>query len=147
MAQDYSDIQNAFLDGIEEVFTTMFTDRILMYRLNAETTEVNVYGESTDKQYREPINVVGKITSSMVDKDIPIGEFVSKYMIRIPTKQFITNKIPHTSREDLKELEGAKFSYNGEVYLVDKVTPTTLVADVFQFFDFLCTREKRSSVR
>ena len=47
---------------------------------------------------------------------------------------------------DLELLKKAKFTYKGFDYLVKKVTPKTLVADMWQVYDFECYVESNSSL-
>ena len=54
-------IQKSFLDGMQEVFKTMFTDQIVLKYMDTEMTYKNVYEESTAKVYGDPITLVGKV--------------------------------------------------------------------------------------
>lgn len=139
-------IQKAFLDGIELVFSIMFTEHCKMYFLDTGNTETNVYGETTNKQYGEPVELVAKVIYNHPKGEDPEEEVIRKATIKIPTKQFITNGIPFLSEEDWEKFRKAKFSYEGTTYLVDAVKPMTLVADIWQFFEFYCTEDKKSSI-
>ena len=141
-------IQNAFLDGIEEIFSIMFTDRIELSHLDAKSTEVNIYDEVIeDKVYHDPILLVGRIQTTFTQGELPIEGVQIDAVITIPTKQFITKGILHETEEDLEALKKAKFSYDGFEYLVDKVVPKTLVADKWQMYDFMCHKDKKSSLQ
>lgn len=141
------EIQNAFLDGIEELFSIMFTDRLQLSLLNEESTQVNVYDEEvTEKVYHEPIQLIGRIKTTFIQGEDPVEGVQIDAVVTIPTKQLITKKIPHQTDEDLETLKKAKFSYDGFEYLVEKVTPKTLVADKWQMYDFSCRVDKKSSL-
>ena len=140
------DIQNAFLDGIEEIFSIMFTDRLMIMLLDEESTIPNIYGETTDKVYLDPIPLIGRITTTFKQGDIPVEGVNIDAVITIPTKQLITNQIPHMTDEDLEILKRGKFSYDGFEYLVDKVVPKTLVADKWQMYEFWCHVDNKSSL-
>ena len=144
--QDYSEIQNAFLDGLEEAYTIMFTDKINLSLLDEESTRTNVYDETTEKVYKPPIPVVGRITTTSTQGEDPIEGVRLDAVITIPTKQLITKQIPHQTDKDLEILKKAKFSYGGFEYLVEKVTPRTLVADMWHMYDFNCRVDKKSSL-
>ena len=144
--QDYSEIQNAFLDGLEEIFRTMFTDKINLSLLDEESTKTNVYDETPKKVYKAPIPLVGRITTTSTQGEDPIEGVQLDASITIPTKQLITNFIPHQTDKDLETLKKAKFSYGGFEYLVEKVTPKTLVADKWQMYDFKCRVDKNTSL-
>ena len=141
------EIQNAFLDGLEEVFSIMFTDRLQLRLLDEESTEVNIYGEdTTSKVYLEPIQLIGRIRTTFTQGENPVEGVQIDAVVTIPTKQLITKDIPHQTDSDLEILKKAKFSYDGFDYLVEKVTPKTLVADKWQMYDFACRVDKKTSL-
>ena len=141
------EIQNAFLDGLEEVFSIMFTDRLQLRLLDEESTEVNIYGEdTTSKVYLEPIQLTGRIRTTFTQGENPVEGVQIDAVVTIPTKQLITKDIPHQTDSDLEILKKAKFSYDGFDYLVEKVTPKTLVADKWQMYDFACRVDKKTSL-
>ena len=145
--QDYSEIQNAFLDGLEEIFTIMLTDKINLSLLDDESTIVNVYDEASEKVYKPHIQLVGRITTNFTQGENPIEGVQIDAVITIPTKQLISNQIPHKSESDLETLKKGKMSYGDFEYLIEKVKPKTLVADMWQMYDFYCRVEKNSSLR
>lgn len=140
------EIQNAFLDGIEEIFSIMFTDRLFLSLLNEEETKVNVYGETTNKVYHESIQLVGRIKTTFIQGEDPVESVQTDAVVTIPTKQLITLNIPHQTDADLEVLKKGKFTYDGFEYLIDKVTPKTLVADKWQMYDFECHIDKKTSL-
>lgn len=139
-------IQNAFLDGIEEIFSTMFTDRLQLRLLDEEATQTNIYKETTDKVYLDPIQLIGRIQTTFTQGENPVESVQIDAIITIPTKQLITNQIPHETDSDLETLKKAKFAYDGFEYLVEKVVPKTLIADKWQMYSFECRVEKKSSL-
>lgn len=140
-------IQNAFLDGIEEVFSIMFTDRLQLSLLNEDETKVNIYDETSKKVYQDPpIQLIGRIQTTFTQGEDPVEGVQIDAVITIPTKQLITKQIPHQTDKDLETLKKAKFSYDGFEYLVEKVVPKTLVADKWQMYDFNCRIEKKTSL-
>ena len=139
-------IQNAFLDGLEEVYSIMFTDRLELRLLDEESTKPNVYEETPNKVYKPPIRLIGRVNTTFEHGDNPIESVQIDAVISIPTKQLITNNIPRLSEKDLETLRKAKFSYDGVEYLVEIVKPKTLVADMWQVYDFMCRVDKKSSL-
>ena len=139
-------IQNAFLDGLEEVYSIMFTNRLELRLLDEDETEVNIYGESPEKVYQNPIQLVGRIQTTFEQGDDPVEGVKIDAVITIPTKQLISNQIPHQTEENLETLRKAKFSYDGFEYLVEKVVPKTLVADKWQLYEFSCRVDKKTSL-
>ena len=124
----------------------MFTDRLYLSLMDEEKTKVNIYDESPQKVYTDPIQLVGRIKTTFAQGENPVEGVQCDAVITIPTKQLITKGIPHQTESDLETLKKAKFEYDGGEYLVEKVTPKTLVADKWQMYDFNCRVEKKSSL-
>jgi hypothetical protein len=139
----YDNIQDAFLEGINEVFSIMFTENCEMYVLS-DDYETNIYGETKKKKYEGPIPVVAKIVLSAIDDEASstFKDIVRTATITLPTKQLIDNGIGYETREELKKLEQMKFVYRGLEFLVTKVNPKTLVADIWQMYEFRCIQNK-----
>ena len=140
------EIQNAFLDGIEELFSIMFTDRLHLSLLDEDNTKVNIYEETSKKVYKDPIQLIGRIKTTFIQGEDPVESVQTRAVVTIPTKQLITKNIPHQAEVDLEILKKGKFSYDGFEYLIDKVTPKTLVADKWQMYDFECHMDKKTSL-
>lgn len=142
-----NDIQQAFQDGIEEVFSTLLCNHVFMAFLDNENTETNIYDETPVKVYKEPYELIAKVTYSHPKGVSPEETVIRKCSVKVPTKQFTTLGIPFLSETDWEEMRKAKLTYEGVDYLVDTVTPSTLVADLWQFFEFECTEDKKRSIR
>lgn len=140
-------IQKAFLDGIELVFSLMFTTHCKMYFLNEESVEKDIYDEVENKSYGEPVDLVAKVIYDHPKGEEPEETVIRKATIKIPTKQFIDKKISCLYEADWEKFRKAKFEYEGTTYLVDAVKPMTLVADIWQFFEFYCTEDKKKSIK
>lgn len=142
-----NDIQEAFLEGIEEVYSIMFTQHCFIHFLDEEQTQTNdLYGETKEKVYKEPIEIVAKIEQFPNKGESEEETILRKATITVPTKQFLDKEIPCLFESDWEELRKVKFSYEGTEYLVNVVKPKTLVADIWQFFEFKCTEGKQRSI-
>lgn len=136
-------IQNAFLDGINEVFQIMFTDECKMYLMDTDSTVTNIYKESKKKTYKEPVDIVAKIVvGSKHDEDPFMGNAITA-TITVPTKQLLQNGISFQTEEDLDNLCKSKFHFDGVTYLTDVVSPRTLVAGIYQMYEFKCSVDKK----
>lgn len=124
----------------------MFTDRLHLSLLDEDGTIVNIYDESSDKMYLDPIQLIGRIQTTFTQGENPVESVQCEAVITIPTKQFITKGIPHQTDSDLETLKRGKFEYDGVEYLIDKITPKTLVADKWQMYEFKCRVEKKTSL-
>ena len=142
-----NDIQVAFLDGIEEVFSSLLCNHLFLYLLDEDNTEVNsIYGETVNKRYLEPYELVAKVTYDHSKGSEPEETVIRKAQFKVPTKQFITLGIPFLSENDWEHMRKAKLVYEGTEYLIDTVKPTTLVADIWQFLEFTATEAKKNSI-
>lgn len=143
-----NDIQSAFLDGIEEVFSTLLCNHLLLYFLDEESTTVDsLYGETTYKKYLEPYELIAKVEYVHPKGESPEETVIRTAKFRVPTKQFVTLGIPFLAEEDWERMRKAKLVYEGTEYLVDTVEPMTLVADIWQFFTFTATEAKKDSIK
>ena len=140
------EIQNAFLDGIEEIYSIMFTDRLFLSLMDEENTVTNVYDETPEKIYHEPIQLIGRIRTSVEQGENPVESLQVDAVITLPTKQLISNEIAHETWEDLETLRKGKFKYEDIEYLVNEVRPNTLVADKWQMYNFYCSKDKLPSL-
>lgn len=147
MAANYTAIQTAFLDGLNEIYSTMFTDQIGLMLLDETATQVNIYNESPQKKYKPTVLLCGNVRTTFEQGEEPIEGVQVDAVIDIPTKQLITSKIPHLSEAEQETLKKAKFTYRGIEYLVDKVKPKTLVADMWQVYSFNCHIDKKTSLK
>lgn len=142
-----NDIQVAFLDGIEEVYSTLLCNHVLLYFLDEESTEVNsIYEETTKKKYLKPYELIAKVTYDHPKGSDPVETVIRTAQFRIPTKQFLTLGIPFLQEADWERMRKAKLVYEGTEYLIDTVKPSTLVADIWQFFEFTATEAKKDSI-
>lgn len=143
-----NDIQTAFLDGIEEVYSTLLCNHLFLYFLDEESTVVDsLYEETTKKRYLEPYELIAKVTYSHTKGVDPEETVIRTATFRVPTKQFLTLGIPFLSESDWERMRKAKLVYEGTEYLIDTVTPSTLVADIWQFFEFTATEVKKDSIK
>ena len=142
-----NEIQSAFLDGIEEVYSALLCNDLLLYFLDEESTEVNsIYGETTNKKYLEPYELIAKVTYDHPKGAEPEETVIRKAQFRVPTKQFLTLGIPFLEEKDWERMRKSKLVYEGTEYLVDTVKPSTLVSDIWQFMEFTATEAKKDSI-
>ena len=119
-----------------------------MYFLDEENTVVDsLYGETTNKKYLEPYELVAKVEYNHPKGESPEETVIRTAKFKVPTKQFLTLGIPFLAEEDWERMRKAKLVYEGTEYMVDTVEPTTLVADIWQFFTFTATEVKKYSIK
>lgn len=138
-------IQSAFREGINEIFSTMFTDNISLIRLDPTTTK-NIYGEAMVKKYLEPQKVVGRVQLNIDKKEEPNLGYEIDARFTLPTKQLIALNLAYTTEENRAELRKILFKYKDDEYEVMGVEPAIFVADDWHAFTFDCVLLPKKSV-
>lgn len=141
MAQQ--DIQQAFVEGIYEIYSIMFTDGeedgIELSFLDESGTKVDsVYRESKNKKYEEPIILCGRATLSPEKSEDIIHDVEYDAVFKFPYKSFLDHDID-VSIAGLERLRKAKLTFHGKDYNVFNIIPTTFVENVFLVYEFRCT--------
>lgn len=134
-------IAEQFLDGIQEVYSTLMTNQIFLKLLDEEHTVTNVYDETTAKLYQTPIQLVGKFSLSSEQGEQPVEGIQDYVTATIPAKELIDKSVPHTP-QDYDTLRKGVISYKGVDYQIIDVKPTVNIDDCFQFYAFQCEKPK-----
>jgi len=141
------EIAQAFLEGIKEIFTIMFTNEVYYYLLDEDETDVNVYGESTKKVYKEPVKLTCNVKSPIKEEDdLYIEDVKIDAVIKIPALIMMESTLSFQTAESREVLMRGKISYGGIDYLIDRIESTTLIDDTWQFYVFYCHVGKKFSV-
>lgn len=134
-------LSEEFLDGIYEVYSTLMTNQIFLKLLDEDSTDTNVYEETTQKKYLDPIQLVGKFALSM-EQGEQVVEGIQDYVTAtIPTKSLLDNNVDITP-ENYETLKKGAISYKGVDYNIVQVRPIVNIDDVFQFYVFYCEKPK-----
>lgn len=134
-------LSEEFLEGIYEVFDILMTDQIFLKLLDEKNTVSNIYKETVNKKYFEPIQLVGKF-SMTVEQGEEVVEGTQDYVtVTIPTKSLLDNNVDITP-QNYDTLEKGVIVYKDVEYTIAKITPKTNIDDVFQFYVFYCEKPK-----
>ena len=134
-------LNEEFLEGIYEVYSTLMTNQIFLKLLDEDSTDTNVYEETTQKKYLDPIQLVGKFALSM-EQGEQVVEGIQDYVTAtIPTKSLLDNNVDITP-ENYETLKKGAISYKGVDYNIVQVKPIVNIDDVFQFYVFYCEKPK-----
>ena len=134
-------LNEEFLEGIYEVYSTLMTNQIFLKLLDEDSTDTNVYEETTQKKYLDPIQLVGKFSLSM-EQGEQVVEGIQDYVTAtIPTKSLLDNNVDITP-ENYDTLKKGAISYKGVDYSIVQVRPIVNIDDVFQFYVFYCEKPK-----
>lgn len=131
------DIAGAFVEGFHELYTTLFQE-IQFYPHDPSNTP-NIYGETKDKTFLDPVNVYAKVTYSPRGPGREENEEEHDLIIKVNRKSFELAGID-LSYDGLEVLKRGMFkSFDGHYYLPVGFTPT---GGVFQStsisFEFEC---------
>lgn len=138
-------IRKDFVDGVQEIFTTLFNDGsedndgIFYYALSNKTT-TNVYGETRDKVYKQPILLVASahLTPTQGQQDTESVKDVARFTV--PLKSLQENNLGVTNN-DLAEMRRGLIKFHDVFYLIDNIKPKAYVEDVFLMYDLECTED------
>lgn len=134
-------LSEEFLEGIYEVYSTLMTNQIFLKLLDEDSTDTNVYEETTQKKYLDPIQLVGKFSLSM-EQGEQVVEGIQDYVTAtIPTKSLLDNNVDITP-ENYETLKKGAINYKGVDYNIVQVRPIVNIDDVFQFYVFYCEKPK-----
>lgn len=140
------EIQNAFLDGFEEIFREMFTDNLKYFPLNEDYTYVSPSYEAVNKEYKESITMIGRVNFKITESPDVSGRPNNVATVTIPTKEFIKSNLPYLNEVDIISLSKGKFQYADYTLIIDRAEPQTFIAGIFHLVVFYCTAERKSSI-
>lgn len=137
-------IKRAFVDGIQELFTTLFNDGkndgLDLYLLS-EQTQVNVYGESPNKVYQKPKRLVTQARLTPTQTDPDVEQIKDKATFVVPVKSLQEHNLDLTNR-GLDKLRKGIIVFHGTQYIIDNILPKAYVEDVFLLYHFVCTEDR-----
>lgn len=134
-------LNEEFLEGIYEVYSTLMTNQIFLKLLDEDSTDTNVYEETIQKKYLDPIQLVGKFSLSMEQGEQVVEGIQDYATATIPTKSLLDNNVDITP-ENYETLKKGAISYKGVDYNIVQVRPIVNIDDVFQFYVFYCEKPK-----
>ena len=138
-----ADIQKAFIDGVEQIYSTMFTDGVNdgveLFYLDEDSTKVDsVYRESKVKKYKDPIMLVANAKLSFTDQEEYVMDKKYDAVFKVPYKSLMEHDCD-VSKDGLKVMQRGKIDFHGVSYKIDEIKPTTFVENVFLIYEFCCT--------
>lgn len=137
-------IRKDFVDGVQEIFTTLFTDGVsdgINLYLLSDKTITNVYGETKYKVYKKPILLVAKsqLTPTQGEQDVEVIKESATFTI--PLKSLQENNIGVTNT-DLDNIRKGVIEFHGVFYTIDNISPKAYIEDVFLMYQLDCTEDK-----
>lgn len=137
-------IRKDFVDGVQEIFTTLFndgeTDGINLY-LMSDNTKINVYGESKYKVYKAPKMLVAQARLTPTQGEQDVEAIKDKAVFIVPLKSLQNQELGVTNA-DLDEMRKGVIEFHGVYYTIDNILPKAYITDVFLMYHFVCTEDK-----
>lgn len=145
MTSERNSIRNAFLEGMQEIYSVMFSTKLKLYMMDTSGTHLNIYQESTDKRYLTPKTLIGRIELFPEQGELPVESIKNRVKITVPTNELIQKKVPHKP-EDLEYLRKSVFEYENVNYTVERVKPSNNIVDEYLVYIFDCKEEEKNSL-
>ena len=141
----YLDIQRDFVDGVHEIFTTLFNntelqDGVFYYQLS-EDRETNVYGEKKYKTYKAPKLLVCKAIINPVYGEQTVKEITDQAEFVVDVKSLHNVGLSDTP-EAIAEMRKGIMKFHDVFYVIDNIVPKAYVGDKFLMYRFICTEDK-----
>lgn len=138
-------IRKDFVDGVQEIFTTLFnegvTDGLDLYLMSENTSSNNVYRENKYKMYKAPKRLVTQaiLTPTQGEKDVEVIK--DKAVFVVPLKSLQDNNLGVTNN-DLDIMRKGMIKFHDVYYTIDNILPKAYIEDVFLMYHFVCTEDK-----
>lgn len=137
-------IRKDFVDGVNEIFTTLFNDGIsdgINLYLLSDKTKTNVYGENKYKMYKAPKMLVAqaRLTPTQGEQDVEVIK--DKAVFIVPLKSLQERELGVTNA-DLDIMRKGVIEFHGVFYTIDNILPKAYIEDVFLMYHFVCTEDK-----
>ena len=140
-------IRNDFVDGVHEIFTTLFNsgveDGINLYLLSG-STRTNLYKESKYKRYKAPKMLVAQARLTPTQGEQDVESVKDKATFIVPLKSLQERGLGVTNN-DLDEMRKGVIEFHGTYYTIDNILPKAYIEDVFLMYHFVCTEDKYAS--
>lgn len=140
----FLDIQKEFVDGVHEIFTTLFNntslqDGVFYYALS-EDRETNVYGEKKYKTYKAPKLLVCKAIINPTYGEQTVQEITDQAEFVVDVKSLFNVGLSDTPQA-IEEMRKGIMQFHGVYYTIDNIIPKAYVEDKFLMYRFICTQD------
>ena len=134
-------IRNDFLDGVQEIFSTLFNEGkaeegILLYPFVEE--EDNIYKEHKFKKYKKPITLVSSVSVPEKDGNVDIKAQKRQAIFKVPTK-CLSGYGYEMTKSNMAYLRKALIRFKDIFFTIDLIQSRIYVEDTFLLWEFQCT--------
>lgn len=136
-------IRKDFVDGVQEIFTTLFNDGendgVNYYELDLDSTRTNIYGEAKIKKYKNPVMLVCKAEISPTHGVQNVESVKDSSTFTVTLKSLQERNLGVTTK-DLEHMRRGVLEFHNTFYYIDNITPKAYVEDVFLMYKFDCSQ-------
>ena len=137
-------IRNDFLDGVQEIFSTLFNDGVndgLDLYLLSDETKISIYGESKYRKYKAPIRLVCRVRLETHQGGNYIEVIKKEPQFIVPYRDMQLKGLDISS-ESINKMKQGIIKFRGVYYIIDEILPVDYIEDVYLFYHFICTEDK-----
>jgi S-ribosylhomocysteine lyase LuxS involved in autoinducer biosynthesis len=138
------EISKAFLEGMQEIYRTMFCTDIMFTPMDITTIETNVYHDIISFSYLSPIALAGKVSVTIKENEEPLKEVEYDLVFEFPAKEFDDHSILHTP-QDFNTLMKAKITHMNMDYDIQYIQPINCIEGVYLIYRFYCNKTPKKS--
>lgn len=137
-------IRKDFVDGVQEIFTTLFNDGVndgLNLYLMSDKTTNNVYGENKYKIYQQPkmLATQARLTPTQGEQDV---EGIKDSVVFVVPLKSLQERGLGVTNADLEIMRKGVIEFHSVYYAVENILPKAYIEDVFLMYHFVCKEEK-----
>lgn len=138
-------IRQDFIDGIEEVFSTLFNeakepeDGIQFFAFLGGSS--NVYQESKFKRYAPPITLISSVSEIEQDGKVDVEAQKRHSTFKVPLKQLLSKGVVENSmsKDVVAELKKGLIKYKDVLYEIDLIQGKVFIENTYVLWEFHCT--------
>lgn len=140
MDAQHKEIQTLFIEGVNEVFSTLFNDgeqEGIYYYPQLETEDIDdVYDEKKDKVYGNPVLLVSRVQLFMSQDPEENRVSRGEATFTVPLKSLLDRGID-VNITNYSTLRQGLIRYEDSLFTIEEVKPHAFVEQVFLLYDFI----------
>lgn len=138
-------IRKDFLDGVEEIFSTLFNeakepeDGIQFFAFKSGSS--SIYQESKFKTYAPPITLVSGVSEVEQDGSTDVEAQKRHSIFKVPLKQLLDKGVAENdmTKDVIAELKKGLIKYKDVLYEIDIIQGKVFIENTYMLWEFHCT--------
>lgn len=139
--QDAQDLK----EGVYEIYDEFHSHGVgfLQYDETSNTDDLDIYGDSGDKDFLDPVYLVAKATyqtkGEILSNDGPYQDI--DLTVMVPTISLENVGIDTLTTQQMLK---SRIQYKGETYRITKFIPSSIVLDIVTKYEMWCANVRRT---